>query len=100
MHDIQAKADQLQIIFHNDHDTPMGFVVELLHSVFKKPIADAVKFMETVDKYGQAICGIYARDVANAALQAAYKRILASGYPLLITSQEVAAGDETHSDHC
>jgi ATP-dependent Clp protease adapter protein ClpS len=101
MHDVvQAEADHLQIILHNDHETPKGFKVELLHSVFKKPIADAVEFMEVMDKYGQAIRGTYARDVGKAVFHAAQKRILASGYLLLITSQEVAAGVETHSDHC
>jgi ATP-dependent Clp protease adapter protein ClpS len=100
MSDVQAKADHLQIILHNDDRTPIEFVVELLHSVFKKPLADAIKFMEAIDKYGQAICGTYARDVANAVLEAARQRVLASGYPVLITSQEVAAGGETRSDHC
>ncbi len=41
MSDVQAEADHLQVIFHDDDDTPMEFVVEVLHSVFKKPIADA-----------------------------------------------------------
>jgi ATP-dependent Clp protease adapter protein ClpS len=62
MSDVHAEAGHLQVIFHNDDDTPMEFIVELLHSVFKKPVAEAIKFVERMDKYGQAICGIYPRN--------------------------------------
>jgi len=93
MRDVQAEAGHLQVVFHNDDETPVEFVIELLHSVFKKPIADAFKFTETIDNYGQAICGTYPRDVANELLEAARQRIGVSGHPLLITSQAVAEGD-------
>src|SRR5260370_20170756 len=94
MSDVQAEAGHLQVIFHDDDDTPMEFVVEVLHSVFKKPIADALKFTEAIDRNGRAMCGSYPRDVANEMLEAARQHIRASGHPLLITSEAVAGGAE------
>jgi ATP-dependent Clp protease adapter protein ClpS len=94
MSDGHAEAGHLQVIFHDDDDTPMEFVVEVLHSVFKKPIADALKFTEAIDRNGRAMCGTYPRDVASEMLEAARQHIRASGHPLLITSEAVAAGGE------
>ncbi len=94
MCDVHAGAGHLQVIFHDDDDTPLEFVVEVLHSVFKKPIADALKFTEAIDKNGRAMCGTYPRDVANELLEAARQHIRASGHPLLITSEAVAEGGE------
>jgi len=79
----------IQIIVHNDHDTPQEFVVELLHAVFKTPVAEAVRLTQTIHHRGQASCGIYPRDIANRLLGAARERILISGHPLLITSEAV-----------
>jgi ATP-dependent Clp protease adapter protein ClpS len=98
MSDVHAEAGHLQVIFHDDDDTPMEFVVEVLHSVFKKPIADALKFTEAIDRNGRAMCGSYPRDVANEMLEAARQHIRASGHPLLITSEAVAERGE--NDRC
>jgi ATP-dependent Clp protease adapter protein ClpS len=98
MSDVHAEAGHLQVIFHDDDDTPMEFVVEVLHSVFKKPIADALKFTEAIDRNGRAMCGSYPRDVANEMLEAARQHIRASGHRLLITSEAVAEGGE--NDRC
>ena len=64
MSDVQAKVSHLEVIFHNDDETPVDFVIELLHSVFKKQIADAVRFTEAIKHHGQASCGTYPHDVA------------------------------------
>jgi ATP-dependent Clp protease adapter protein ClpS len=75
---------------HNDDETPLEFVVELLHSVFKTPIAESLWIAEEVNAHGRAICGIYPRGVANELIEAAQQRIRASGHPLLITDEAVA----------
>jgi ATP-dependent Clp protease adapter protein ClpS len=71
MSDVHAAAGYLQVTFHDDDETPLEFVIELLHAVFKKPIADAMRFSEAVSKYGEAVCDAYPRDVANKLLEAA-----------------------------
>jgi ATP-dependent Clp protease adapter protein ClpS len=90
MSDVHADADHVQIIFHDDDETPIEFVIDLLHSVFDKPMDDAIKLTETVDRDGQASCGIYSSDTANEMLEAARQCVVAAGHPLRITSQAIA----------
>jgi ATP-dependent Clp protease adapter protein ClpS len=100
MSNLHAEAGHLQLTFHNDDETPEAFVIELLRTVFKKPVTDAVRFAETINKYGQAICGTYPRGVANGLLEAARHRIRATGHPLLITSEAVAEDSEMLNGQC
>src|SRR6266404_4552585 len=100
MSDVLAEAGHLEVIFHDDDKTPLQFVVELLHSVFKKQLADAVRFTEAINKYGQASCGTYPRRIASELLEAARQRIRASGHPLRITSKPVAGDDEILATRC
>jgi ATP-dependent Clp protease adapter protein ClpS len=88
--DVHAEAGQLEIIFHDDDETPEKFVIELVDSIFKKQPADATRFAEAISQYGQAICGTYPRDAANQLLEATRQRIVASGHPLRVTSKAVA----------
>jgi ATP-dependent Clp protease adapter protein ClpS len=100
MYDVRAETGHLQIIFHNDDDTPEAFVIELLHLVFEKQLVDAIRFIEALNRHGQASCGIYPRDVANELLEAAQKLIRAIGAPLRITSEAVAEDDDRHNSRC
>jgi ATP-dependent Clp protease adapter protein ClpS len=100
MTDVQAEAGHLKVIFLDDDETPQAFVIELLHSTFKKPLAAATKFSVMMDRYGKAICGTYPRDVANELLEAARQRIRTSGHPLLITSEAVEDGGQLHNGSC
>jgi ATP-dependent Clp protease adapter protein ClpS len=100
MSDVQAEAGHLQVIFHDDDETPVEFVIELLHSVFKKQLADAIRFTEAIKQHGQATCGTYPRDVANKLLKAAQKGIGAIGVPLRITSEAVTEDDDTRDTRC
>ena len=100
MSDLHAEAGHLQLILHDDDQTPLEFVIDLLHSLFNKPVAEAIKFAETVDTYGEAICGTYPRDIASRVLEAARQRIHASGHPLRITSEAVADAGELGTAQC
>jgi ATP-dependent Clp protease adapter protein ClpS len=100
MSDVQAEVGHLQVTFHNDDKTPMEFVVELLHSVFKKQLADAVRFTQAIDTYGQASCGIYPREIAGELLETARQRVRAAGHPLRITSEAVTEDNEVLKGRC
>src|SRR6476660_8866537 len=100
MSDGQVEASNREIIFHNDHETPLQFVIELLHAVFKKQLPDALRFAEAVNQDGEASCGSYPRDLADEMLEAARKRIDASGHPLRITSRAAAADTEILDARC
>jgi AAA+ superfamily predicted ATPase/ATP-dependent Clp protease adapter protein ClpS len=101
MSDVHAEAGHLQVSFHDDDQTPVEFVIELLHSVFKKPRFDAMRFTEAVKSYGDAVCDIYPRDIGNELLEAARQRIRDSAHPLRITSKAVAnSGEEELERRC
>lgn len=90
MDDVRAETGYLQLIIHNDDETPPEFIVSLLHSVFDKPSAEATRFAQRMNTYGQASCGIYPRDVAESLLDAARQRIRVSGHSLRVTSAAAA----------
>src|SRR3981081_327692 len=100
MSDVQAEAGHLQITFHDDDETPMEFVIELLHSLFNKQLADALRFTEAINDEGKASCGSSPRNIASELLEAARQRIHASGHPLRITSKAVVGDDEILDARC
>jgi ATP-dependent Clp protease adapter protein ClpS len=100
MSDALAEAHHLEVTFHDDDETPMQFVVELLHSVFKKQLADAIRFTEVIHNNGKASCGTFPHEIASELLEAARRRIRASGHPLRITSEPVESDDEMLAARC
>lgn len=54
-----------KVILVNDDYTPMDFVVEVLESFFNLSREKATQIMLTVHTQGQAVCGIYTKDIAE-----------------------------------
>jgi ATP-dependent Clp protease adapter protein ClpS len=54
MDTVHEAAGHLEVIFHDDDQTPLQFLIELLHSVFKKQMADALRFAEAIRNEGRA----------------------------------------------
>jgi ATP-dependent Clp protease adapter protein ClpS len=100
MSDRQIETGYREIVFHDDDKTPQPFVIELLHSVFGKPLADAYRFIGQIAEDGEASCGSYPRDVANELLEAARQRVEESGHPLRITSRKVAGDKDLLDRRC
>src|SRR5260370_185956 len=74
--------------------------IDFMHAFFDKPIADAIKFPEHVDRDGQASCGTYSNDAAKEMLEAARQCVLAAGHPLRITSQAIADNGDGRCQLC
>ena len=87
----------VQLVLHDDENTPQDFVIGLLRSVFSLSPTDAVEVMTTIEKRGKAVCGTHPRAVAEALLQAAQERIRTSGHQLAMTAQ---AGEDIGNDRC
>jgi ATP-dependent Clp protease adapter protein ClpS len=100
MDTVNVAAGHLEVIFHDDDETPLQFLMELLHSVFEKQMADALRFTDEIHKEGRASCGTYPRDVAHELLEAARQRIRAAGHPLRITSRAATPDDEILDGRC
>ncbi|WP_431310909.1 ATP-dependent Clp protease adaptor ClpS [Mesorhizobium amorphae] len=54
----------MQLVIHNDDQTPWEFVVNLVRSVFDRSEAEA--FAATVAQQGKAVCGSYPFAAARA----------------------------------
>src|SRR4051794_25747441 len=89
----RVQPGYVQLVLHNDENTPQDFVIGLLRSVFSLSPTDAVEVMITIEKRGKAVCGTYPRAV----LQAAQERIRTSGHQLAMTGQ---ASDDIGNDRC
>src|SRR5712675_578117 len=100
MSDGQIETGYHEIVFHDDDRTPAPFVIELLHAVFKKQLADAYRFVGQIAEDGNASCGSYPGDVANELLEAARQRVEESGHPLRITSRKVAGDKDLLDRRC
>src|SRR6185437_14020458 len=100
MSDGQVDIRHREIIFHHDDKTPPSFVIELLHSVFKKQMADAFRFIGEIREEHKASCGSYPRDIADELLEAARQRIDEAGHPLRITSRASSADDAFLDSRC
>ena len=81
-----AETIALQLVFHDDDQTPWEFVVDLLRSVFGRSQEEPQAFAATVSQQGKAVCGSYPPAVAKAILDTAEQRIKAAGHPLRITT--------------
>ena len=93
----RVQPGYVQLVLHDDENTPQDFVIGLLRSVFSQSPIDASEVMVTIEKRSKAVCGTYPRAVAEALLQAAQERIRASGHHLVMTAQ---AGDDMGDDRC
>ncbi|MFC3326526.1 ATP-dependent Clp protease adaptor ClpS [Mesorhizobium cantuariense] len=76
----------MQLVIHNDEQTPWEFVVDLVRSIFDRSEAEAEAFAATVTQQGKAVCGSYPFAVAKVMLDTAQQRIKAAGHPLRITA--------------
>ena len=63
------KPSFYQVIVLNDDYTPMDFVVEVLEDFFAMNIEQATQVMLTIHHQGQAVAGIYPKDIAETKAQ-------------------------------
>jgi ATP-dependent Clp protease adaptor protein ClpS len=82
-----AIPKRYKVIFHNDDYTTMEYVVEVLRRFFHKSETEALHLMLTVHKKGQAIAGVYPRDVAETKVAEVMRDARDRGHPLLLTTE-------------
>lgn len=83
-----SEPKQFKVILLNDDYTPMDFVVAVLESLFKKGPAEAVQIMLQVHNRGRGVCGIYAKQIAEAKVVQVHERAKAEGFPLKCVMEE------------
>jgi ATP-dependent Clp protease adaptor protein ClpS len=82
-----AVPKRYKVIFHNDDYTTMEYVVEVLRRFFHKSETEALHVMLTVHKKGQAVAGVYPRDVAETKVAEVTRDARERGHPLLLTTE-------------
>ena len=77
-----------RVILHNDDYTTMGFVVDILETVFHKQPAEAYRLMMQVHIQGRAVCGMYTHEVAETQVAAVRDLATRNGFPLQASMEE------------
>lgn len=83
-----AEPRMFKVLMLNDDYTTMDFVVYILESVFAKSPAEAVNIMLNVHKQGQGLCGVYARQIAEAKILEVHQKSREENYPLRCVMEE------------
>jgi len=78
-----------QVIMHNDDFTPMEFVVAVLESFFDMDRNFATKVMYEVHTTGQAVCGVFSKDVAETKTEQVMDYARMHEHPLLCSIEAV-----------
>lgn len=71
-----------RILIHNDHVTPMDFVVHILKTVFYQPNERALEIMMTAHVTGIAYVQTVSKSEAEKRLNKAHTEANFAGYPL------------------
>ncbi len=84
-----GEPDMYRVLLHNDHYTSMDFVVEVVQTVFHKPLLDAVNIMLDVHRKGIGIVGTFTFDVARTKTGQVREMAEAREFPLRCTYEKV-----------
>ncbi len=82
------EPNKSKVILHNDDVTTFDFVIRMLVEIFFFDEPDAARLAQTVDQEGQALVGIYPRDIAQSKAQAGIAMARAENFPLRITTED------------
>lgn len=81
------KPRKYKVIFHNDDYTTMEFVILVLMRFFHKTETEATHVMLTVHHKGNAVAGVYSRDVAETKVTQVTDFARENGMPLKLTTE-------------
>ena len=83
-----TEPSKYKVIFFNDDATPIDWVIEVLHNIFKHPIEQAEKLTVQIHTEGSSTVGIYTYEVAEQKAVEATTASRERGYPLQIKVEE------------
>lgn len=77
-----------QVVVLNDDYTPMDFVVEVLEQFFALSIEQATQVMLAIHHQGQAVAGVYPKDIAETKAQQVIDFARHNDHPLLCSVEK------------
>lgn len=83
------KPSLYKVIILNDDYTPMEFVVHVLQKFFDMGFEKSTQIMLAIHTTGSAVCGVYAKDVAEAKVNQVNQYAQESQHPLLSQAEAV-----------
>ncbi len=78
------EPSKYKVIFMNDNETPMDFVVSILTAIFRHTEKTAQELTMKIHNDGQAVVGIYSFEIAEQKAVEGTKLARENGYPLQI----------------
>jgi|TARA_B100000780_G_scaffold278320_1_gene251452 ATP-dependent Clp protease adaptor protein ClpS len=83
-----TEPSKYKVIFFNDDNTPVEWVVEMLTNIFKHQLEAAEKLTLQIHEEGSSTVGIYTYEVAEQKAVEATTASREQGYPLQIKVEE------------
>ena len=75
-------APQHKVLIHDDDDTPMDFVVQVLERFFQLSLSEAMRVMVEAHNSGVALVAVLPLEVAELRVDQAHSHARARKYPL------------------
>ena len=82
------EPSRYKVVFINDDETPMQFVVDLLMEIFKHSQTSAEELTLAVHNEGSAVAGLYTHEIAEQKVHESTSLSRAQGYPLQIKMEK------------
>ena len=73
----------------NDDYTTMDFVIIILVKIFNKPIKEAEELTLKIHNQGEALCGVYTHEIAEAKVLQTHTAAKANSFPLKAQIKEI-----------
>lgn len=93
-----ARPRLYKVILHNDDFTTMEFVIEVLTTVFAKPVEEAERLMLQVHHAGACVAGVYTREVAETKVDTVERMARAAEFPFLATMEPEGGAPERRDE--
>lgn len=77
-----------KVVFLNDNQTPMEFVIEVLTTIFKHPESRAKDITLEIHNTGSAVAGIYPFEIAEIRGVETTHLARQNGFPLKVTVEQ------------
>ena len=77
-----------KVLLLNDDFSTMEFVIEILTQVFRKSLNQAEEIMLSVHNNGQAVCGVYTKEIADTKVAQVKTMARKASFPLKAIAQE------------
>ena len=86
--EVVKEPGKYKVIFANDNETPMDFVVELLVNIFRHSAKTAQEITMTIHEKGSAVVGVYVYEIAEQKAVECTKISREHGFPLQVAIEK------------